>query len=270
MSPSSSVDSSSMTMPRAIACSTKVVVTHPASACSRNSTGFAPSLAPSSTGGSPLVNSQARVREASSALAPKKSLMVERFSPPLIHLFFARNSELRDLRVGLDRGDRRHRGVDVEAVDQVRSSHHVAVHSFSLLGLLRRRIATHAESYLWTAAQVSATLAGKGPFMPRWRGPDARRPTADRRLPPCAARNRGLGALRHGRRSRRHGHALARTDRGAAGRAADPAADRVVHSRALRMREPRPGDPRSRVRRGRAPEHRHHPRTLAVASGRAR
>ena len=50
-------------MPRAAAWSTVVVVTQPASAWRRNSTGLAPSLSPSSTGGSPLVNSKAWSRE---------------------------------------------------------------------------------------------------------------------------------------------------------------------------------------------------------------
>jgi len=59
-----------MRMPRAAACRTKVVVTQPASACSRNSTGLAPSLLPSSTGGSPLVKTNASLREVSSAPAP--------------------------------------------------------------------------------------------------------------------------------------------------------------------------------------------------------
>ena len=60
----------SISMPRADACSTVVVVTHPASAGSRNSTGLAPSLRPSSTGGSPLVNSNPSWRDISSAPAP--------------------------------------------------------------------------------------------------------------------------------------------------------------------------------------------------------
>ena len=54
----------------ATAGSTVVVVTHPASAGSRNSTGFAPSLLPSSTGGSPLVNSKSALRDVSSLPAP--------------------------------------------------------------------------------------------------------------------------------------------------------------------------------------------------------
>jgi hypothetical protein len=42
MSPTSVVESASISIPRAAACSTVVVVTHPASTCSRNSTGLAP------------------------------------------------------------------------------------------------------------------------------------------------------------------------------------------------------------------------------------
>jgi hypothetical protein len=54
MSPLSSVEVESLRIPRAVACSTVVVVMQPANACNRNSPGFAPLLLPGAcSGGAP-------------------------------------------------------------------------------------------------------------------------------------------------------------------------------------------------------------------------
>jgi hypothetical protein len=87
MWPASSVRKLRIRMPRAAACNTVVVVTHPASACSKNSTGLAPSFAPSNTGGSPLVNSNGSSRDWSSWPVPSKPRIVDRLTLPSIQLF---------------------------------------------------------------------------------------------------------------------------------------------------------------------------------------
>ena len=157
-------------MPRAMACRTKVVVTQPASACNRNSTGLAPSLLPSSTGGSPLVNSKRRARGV--LLAGAVEVADHRAVLAAVDPGVARPElELGKTLVGLDGGDGVDGGMDVEAVETVGFSRTAdwAAHDHLLWFVVAGSAASRPTGQRQTRSghrAVRAIFARNDPFVP--------------------------------------------------------------------------------------------------------